>query len=123
MLLVADGAAVSVFTGVRGASSDVPMLADLDVCALGVRSEMFRLSAGLGGWPCLCCHEMMLGEEVIKPVIGCKGQVIGLGNLEVDGLVKLDDTYKFCWDGDGSEQSNNVFFVLTELFESVRIGE
>ena len=65
----------------------------------------------------------MLGDEVIKPVVACKGQVIGLGNPEVDGPVKLDDANEFCWDRDGSEQCNDVFFVLMELFESVRVGE
>ena len=54
----------------------------------------------------------MLGDEVIKPVVACKGQVIGLGNPEVDGLVKLNDANKFCWDRDGSEQS--MYFLYSQ---------
>jgi len=65
----------------------------------------------------------MPGDEVIKPVVAHKGQDIGSGNLEVDGPVKLNDTNEFCWDRDGSKQSNDVFFILTELFKSVRVGE
>jgi len=71
----------------------------------------------------LCCHDKMPGDKVIKPVVASKGQVIGSGNPEADGPVKLDDANEFFWDRDGSEQSNDVFFVLTELFESVRVGE
>jgi len=46
-----------------------------------------------------------------------------MGNMDTDGSVKLYNEDIFHWDGNSSEQANDIFFILTELFKSVQIGE
>ena len=77
----------------------------------------------MGIGTCLCSHDEVACDEVIELVIACEGHIIGMGGVDADGSVKLYNEDIFRWDGDSGEQTNDIFFILTECFKSVWIGK
>ena len=103
--------------------SEVPLLADFAISTMSICSEVFQWIGRLGIGTCLCSHDKVAHDKVIELMIACEGHIIGMGNADADGSVKLYNEDIFHWDGNSGEQANDIFFILTELFKSVWIGK